>query len=155
MSRLALLVVLPLAFSANAQDKKDTKKEAAPRILYSVPLAVKSGAKQKLALRGKGLAAVREVNVAGAEGATLKVIEAKAVAAPNNHPAERVGDSEVEIELDLPKEAKPGAVKLTAVGAGGDSNAYGLLIGDAQSLAVEKEPNDGFKHAQAINLPAA
>ena len=65
------------------------------------------------------LAAVKEVRVSGADGAAAKVLGAKAAAVPGNYPADKAGDSEVEVELDLPKEAKPGAVKLTAVAAGG------------------------------------
>ena len=47
--------------SATAQDKK----AAAPKVLYAVPLVVKPGEKQKLALRGKNLDAVKDVKVSG------------------------------------------------------------------------------------------
>ena len=154
MSRLGILPILVLAFSASAQEKKE-KKEPPPKLLYSMPLVAKPGAKQKLTLRGKGLAAVKEVKVAGAEGVLVKVLGAKTVGVPNNYPAERIGDSEVEIELELPKDAKPGAVKVTAVGSGGESNAYGLLIRDALTVIEDKEPNDGFNQAQVLSLPIA
>jgi hypothetical protein len=154
MPRIAFLLLLSLAISASAQEKKE-KKEPAPKVLYAMPLVVKPGAKQKLALRGKGLAAVKDVTITGAEGAVVKVLGAKAVAVANNHPAERVGDSEVEIELDLPKDAKPGAVKLTVVGLGGESNAYGLFIRDSLPVNEDKEPNDGFNQAQVLSVPAA
>src|SRR5262245_50587573 len=102
MFRLSLLLVLPLALapSATSQDKKepDKKKDPPPKVLYAVPLVAKPGEKQKLALRGKGLAAVKEVTVTGADGAVAKVGSAKAVAVPGNAPVDRVGDSEVELE---------------------------------------------------------
>src|SRR5688500_12505570 len=105
-------VILVLAASASSQEKQpDKKKDPPPKLLYAVPLVAKPDEKQKLTLRGKSLAGVKEVTVAGAEGAKVKVLGAKAVAVPNNYPAERVGDSEVEIELELPKDAKPGSVK--------------------------------------------
>ena len=107
MPRLAPLLVLALSFSAIAQEKNE-KKDPAPKVLYAVPLVAKPGMSQRLALRGKNLAAVKEVKVAGAAGASVKVLGAKAVAVPNNYPADRVGDSEVEVELDLPKDAKTG-----------------------------------------------
>jgi Bacterial pre-peptidase C-terminal domain len=110
----------------------------------------KPGEKQKLALRGKNLASVKEVK---AEGATLKVLTAKAAAPPNNYPGERIGDSEVEIEIDVPKGAK--AVKLIAVNTGGESNAYELLLRDDTPTASEKEDNGGFATAQPVPVPSS
>ena len=122
-------------------------------MLYAVPLVAKPGEKQKLALRGKNLAAVKEVKVAGSDAAKVKVLGAKAVGVPNNYPGDRVGDSEVEIELELPKDVKPGAVTLTAIGPGGASNAYTLLVRDELPPVAEKEENGGFDTAQVVALP--
>lgn len=83
------------------------------------------------------------------------MLGAKAVAVPNNYPGERVGDSEVELELELPKDAEPGKVKLTAVNSGGDSNAYALLVRDDLPAVAEKEDNGGFDTAQAVSLLCA
>jgi hypothetical protein len=159
MRHLLCLFVVPLAFAAvsSSQDKKqpDKKKEPPPKVLYAVPLVAKPGEKQKLALRGKNLAAVKEVKVTGAEDAKVKVVGAKAVAVPNNYPGERVGDSEVEIELELPRGVKPGEVKLVALNEGGESNAYVLLVRDELPVVAEKEENGGFDTAQVIALPCA
>ncbi|MCI0701041.1 MAG: PPC domain-containing protein [Planctomycetia bacterium] len=158
MSRLLCLLIFPLVFisSLPAQDKKpEPKKEPPPKLLYAVPLVAEPGKKQKLALRGKSLAMVKEVKVSGSEDAKLKFLGAKAVGVPGNYPADRVGDSEVEIELELPKDTKPGAVKLTAVSASGESNAYTLLVRDELPTVAEKEDNGGFDTAQAIPLPCA
>lgn len=136
---------------AHAQDKKDPpKKEVPPKVLYAVPLVAKPGEKQKLVLRGKNLAGVKEVK---AEGATAKVLTARAAGVPNNYPGERIGDSEVEIELDVPK--GPKAVKLTAVNTGGESNAYELLLRDDTPAVSEKEDNGGFATAQPVLVPCA
>jgi hypothetical protein len=155
MSRLLGLLVLPLALApAGSQDKKSAEKDI-PKILYAVPLVAKPGEKQKLALRGKNLAAVTSVTVSGAAGATAKVLSAKAVPVPNNYPGERVGDSEVEVELDLPAGAKPGPVTVAAAGPGGESDAHTLLVRDDLPAVAEKEPNDGFAQAQVIPVPCA
>jgi hypothetical protein len=156
MSRL-LVLLLPFLFApaAASQDKKPPAKKDAPAVLYSVPLVAKPGEKQKLALRGKNLAAVKDVKVAGVAGAKVKVLGGKTVAVPNNYPVERVGDSEVEVELELPKGSKPGAVTLAAVGPGGESNPHTLLVRDAVPAVTEKEPNDGFEQAQAVAVPSA
>src|SRR5262249_994232 len=97
MHRFLCLLVLPLAFASavTSQDKKQPeKKEPPPKVLYSVPLVAKVGEKQKLSLRGKNLAAVKDVKVNGADGAKIKLLSAKAAAVPNNYPGDRVGDSE-------------------------------------------------------------
>ena len=79
---------------------------------------------------------------------TLSASGAKKVSAPNNYPGERVGDSEVEIELDLPKNAT--TLTLTV----GDSE-YKPLVADDTPTVKEKEPNDGFEQAQLIPIPCA
>jgi hypothetical protein len=154
---LCLLALLLALTSASSQEKKqpDKKKDPPPKLLSAMPLVAKLGEKQKLALRGKNLATVKEVTVSGAEGAKIKVLGAKAVAVPNNYPGDRVGDSEVEIELELPKDVKPGAVSLVAIGPGGESNAYPLLLRDELPAVAEKEDNGGFDTAQPIALPSA
>jgi hypothetical protein len=138
-----------------SQDKKQPDKKSLPKVLYAMPLAIKTGEKQQLALRGKGLADVKEIEVIGVKDAKIKVIGGKAVGVPNNYPGERVGDSEVEFELELPKDAKPGDVKLIAIGPGGKSAPYTLLLRDEWPAVAEKEPNDGFEQAQAITVPSA
>jgi hypothetical protein len=153
-----LLLLLALAFvpSAISQDKKQPdKKEPPPKLLYAIPLVAEPGKKQKLALRGKNLATVKDAKVTGADGAKIKVLGAKTVAVPNNYPGDRVGDSEVEIEIELPKDAKPGDVKLVAVNAGGESDAYTLLVRDALPAVTEQEENGGFDTAQKIPFPCA
>jgi hypothetical protein len=116
---------------------------------------VKTEVKQKLALRGKGLSDVKEIEVVGVKDAKVKVLGGKAVAVPNSYPGDRVGDSEVSFELELPKEVKPGEVKLIAVGPGGKSAPYTLLLRDELPAVDEKEPNDGFEQAQTITVPSA
>ncbi len=157
MSRLSMLLILPFAFatSATSQDKKPPEKKDLPKVLYAIPLIAKPGEKQKLTLRGKHLAAVKEVKLIGSDAAKVKFLAAKAAGVPNNYPAERIGDSEVEIELELPKDAKPGEVKLTTIGPAGESNAYTLLIRDDLPVVAEKEPNDGFDQPQPIAVPSA
>jgi hypothetical protein len=150
-----LLAAFPFASPSSSQDKNQPKKDVPPKMLYAVPLVARPGEKQKLALRGKGLATVKEVKVAGVDGAKVKFLGAKAVGVPNNFPVERVGDSEVEVELELPKGVKPGAVTLVAAGPGGESAAYALLVRDELPAVPEKEDNGGFETAQKLTTPCA
>lgn len=149
---LAGILLLLLASPLAAQKKTDPKE--APKILYSVPLVVKPGAKQKLALRGRNLETVKEVKVGGVEGAKVRVLGAKKVPVGNNQPVDRVGDAEVEIELELAKDSTAGAT-LTAIAPKGESQPYTLLIGDETPVVIDKEDNGGFNSAQATPLPAA
>jgi hypothetical protein len=153
---LFAIVAVALAGPAASQDKKEPpKKDPPPKVQYAVPLVARPGEKQKLALRGKNLDAVKEVKVGGADDAKVKVLAAKKVPVPNNFPVERVGDSEVEVELELPKDAKPGEVTLTAVGPGGDSEPYKLLLRDDLPTIMEMEENGGFVGAQPVPVPCA
>ncbi|MFO0797643.1 MAG: hypothetical protein U0804_09195 [Gemmataceae bacterium] len=152
MPRAALLFLLavPVVASAPAaaQKKEPDKKTDAPRVLYAVPLVAAPGTKQKLTLRGKHLDTVKEATAS--DGTAVKVLGAKKAAPPNNYPADRVGDSEVEVELTLPKDVKPG-VTLTA----GGGEPYKLLIPDELAAVAEREPNDGYDAAQPITPPCA
>ena len=148
MARAALLFLLAVPFVASAQPKQPDKKKDAPRVFYAVPLVAAPGAKQKLTLRGKHLDGVKDVTAS--DGATVKVLAARKSAPPNNYPADRTGDTEVELELTLPKDAKPG-VALTVAGA----EPYKLLIPDELPAVAEKEPNDGYDTAQPITPPCA
>lgn len=150
-----LALALALSPVAAAQRKKQSDNSAGPRVLYSVPLVARPGERQKLVLRGRNLAGVKGVKVIGADGAKVKVFGAKGVPVPNNYPAERVGDAEVEVELELPKDAKPGAVKLVAAGDKGESEPYTLLLRDALPAVAEKEENGGFENAQKVATPCA
>jgi hypothetical protein len=145
---LLCLAALPLA----AQDKKPDGKDA-PEALYAVPLAVAPGHDGKLTLRGLRLDAVTEVRSADPNAAVRLSGKPKAVKGPGNYPAGKVGDSEVEIELKLPKDFAAGHVELTAVGPKGESKPYQLAV-DPAAIVAEKEPNDSFAEAQELALPA-
>lgn len=158
MSRLVTLllpVVVVAAAPAQERKKKDGDKKDAPKLLYAVPLVAKPGEKGKLVLRGRGLDAATGVKVSGADGASAKLVGKKKAPPGNNQAANKVGDTEAEVELELPKGAKPGAVKLVAVNPNGGSEPYTLLVRDDTPAVAEKEPNDGFAQAQAVPLPGA
>lgn len=144
---LPLLLLSPFLF---AQDKKPSEKQEPPRVLYPMPLAVAPGAKAKVILRGQRLDAVTDVK---ASAGTVKLVgkTGRKAGVPNNYPAKKLGDTEVEFELELPKDFTGDVVELTAVSPGGSSEPYKLTV--SKGDVAEKEPNDGFKEAQALTLP--
>jgi hypothetical protein len=120
-----------------------------PKVLYSIPLVVEPGKKIKVMLRGAKLEGITEVKHGDAK---LKITgAAKKSAPPNNYPAAKFGDSECEVELDLPKDFAEEEIELIAIAPGGESK-YKLAI--AQGSIREKEPNDSFVQAQEVKLPA-
>ncbi len=156
MRLISCAVLILTLTSATSQDNKQPPKKDAPgKVLYTIPLVARPGEKQKLVLRGKNLDTAKDVKVSGADGAKVKFIAARKAGVPNNYPAERIGDSEVEIELELPKDAKPGEVKLLATSPSGETEPFTLLLRDGFTVVVEKEENAGFDTAQLVTVPCA
>ena len=139
----AVLCCLGLA----AQDKKP---EDAPRVLLSAPLGVSPGTKSKVVLRGLRLDQASEVRI-GEPPIPIAILSKSKVAVPQKQEVNRAGDSQIELEIELPKETKPGELALSIVGPSGTSAAYQLLVDERPSVA-EVEPNDGFDQAQAIAI---
>lgn len=144
---LPLLLLSPLLL---AQDKKPSAKQEPPRVQYPMPLAVAPGTKGKVILRGQKLDTVTEVK---ASAGTVKLIgkTGRKAGVPNNYPAGKLGDTEVEFELELPKDFTGESVELVAVSPGGSSEPHKLTV--AKGDVAEKEPDDGFAQAQQLSLP--
>lgn len=144
-------VALVLASALFAQDKPKPPPKDAPSIRYPVPLTVPPGQKTKVTLRGAKLDGVTVVTAA--DGVTAKVLgKGKKVAVPNGYPADQIGDTEIEVEIDVPKGFAAGHVPLVAVAPGGSSEPHRLTVSSPST--AEKEPNDGFDTAQEVTLPA-
>lgn len=140
--------LLPLALLA--QPKPPVKD--IPVVQYPVPLVVTPAPKVKIVLRGQKLEAVSEVKSADAKVTAKLVGKGKKAGVPNNYPTNKLGDTEVEVELEFAIDHTPESVALTATGPGGASALYKLLV--VAKPVLEKEPNDNFVLAQAIALPA-
>jgi hypothetical protein len=143
---LCSAITLPLA----AQDKKKPADDT-PKVLYAAPLAVHPGFKGKVTLRGLKLDTVTEVTADPT--AKLKLGKPKAAAGPKDYPAAKVGDTELELELELPKDFAGGTLDLVAVGPKGKAEPYKMTV--TGPGVAEKEPNDRFAAAQELTLPVA
>ena len=145
------LVVLLLPIALFAQPKPPAKD--IPVVQYPVPLVLSPAPKVKIVLRGQKLDAVTEVKSADAKVTAKLVGKGKKAGVPNNYPANKLGDTECDVELEFAKDYTPESVALTAVTPAGSSEAYKLIV--VAKPVVEKEPNDSFAQAQAIALPIA
>lgn len=138
------LAILPSA----AQDKKKFAPKIEPRVIFSIPLGASSGKTTKLTLRGSDLDNAKEVKVLDGKG-SAKILNKGKAGVPDKNP-DKVGDTQVEIELKLNDKLSGESVTLVVITANGETKPHAVLIGPA---ILEKEPNDGFRSAQAITLP--
>jgi len=153
MKRSVALLFLTAAVVATAQDKKDGKKSAAPRLTVALPLTVEPGKTVKLTVRGTNLDGVTGVRVStpGAKGKLLGGLKKDTLA--KTLPTDRIGEWSVGVEVELPRETKGDTVTVTLVGPGGESNPVRLAVADDTPRVVEKEPNEGFATAQPVPVP--
>ena len=136
--------------SSSGQDKKN-----APKLTVALPLVVEPGKKTKLVVRGSNLDGVTEVRVHEPKSKATLAGKPKKVGLPKDYSLDRVGDSEVEIELDVSKDAPGRTVSFSVVGPGGESNSAKVAIAEDTPRTAEKEENNGFATAQTIAVPAA
>lgn len=137
--------------SALAQDKP-AAPEKPPRVAMASPLAVMPGNPVKVLVRGWDLEQATEVRSSNPR-VQIKILGKGKATIPNKQDAKQVGDTQLELEVTVPADEAAGETMLTVVGAKLESAAYGLLIGSPLPLLTEMEPNDGFRQAQAVQLP--
>jgi hypothetical protein len=152
--RLALAALLAAAAALPAQDKKPPEKKDAPQVIVAVPLGVPAGKATKVTLRGLKLDAATEVRFKAAK-ATAKVLSKGKATVPNMQEAKRVGDTQIEVEVTLPADVAEGTAELTVLTPAGESAPHRLLVEKTIPVIAEKEPNNGFKQAQAVAVPQA
>jgi len=146
MNRLVLPAFVLFSLSVLlAQDKPKEKPKEQPRALYSVPLVLSQSEKSKVLLRGFKLDTLTEVT---AKEATLKLLNKGKKPGPNNYPAQKLGDSEAELEVQLSKNFQGDTLELLS----NKASFFKLQIDRTPTLS-EKEPNDSFKQAQELTAP--
>lgn len=148
---LVLLTLFPN--SAVAEDKKDDKK-VAPAITCVTPFALTPGTTKSMKIRGQSLADASAAKLTDAAGKTIPAtIKSKGKSdPPKPYEAARAGDAEVQLEITLPADAKPGDLSLTLTTPAGQTKPFTLTVTDTQNTIQEKEPNNGFKAAQELPL---
>lgn len=143
------LTCLLLASPAFAQPKKDAK--TLPRVIVALPLTAKVGATIKISLRGSNLDKVTEASVS-VDAIKIKLLDKNKSTIGDAKYAERLGDTQATLELTIPQDTLQTAVLIELKSADGVAEPHQLLI-DRETPIFEKEPNEGFRQAQAIKLP--
>ncbi len=145
------MIALHLAIAAFALPLSVVAKDVKPpvkvvqRAKYTLPLAVAPGYTGRVTVRGFGLDTATEVT---ADGVAVKVVgKSRKASPPQNVPPELTGDTEIDLELTLPKDFAAPHVALKV----GTADAVKLLV--VRGLVAEREPNDGFATGQLIIPP--
>ena len=125
---------------------------AVPRVRYAVPLAVPAGFAGKLTVRGHKLDAVTAASAAGPGGAVKVAGKGRKAAVPGGVSPAAAGDTEIDLEVSVPKDFGGPAVLLAVTAPGGRSKPFPLPL-DPPGVVAEVEPNDGFAQAQRLTLP--
>jgi len=148
---LLLAMSLPAWGADEKKEKKEEKKPEPPRVLVAMPLAVTPGSTIKGRVRGNNLENATELRFTNASLNASVVIQTKAkVEVPKDADAKKVGDSQMEVEWKFPAGTKPGTNWFTVTSTNGVSEPHPLVLLLADELIEEKEPNGGFKQAQAV-----
>ena len=136
---------------SDAQDKKKPAAKTEPRVIFTIPLGAAPGKVTKLTLRGANLEYAKEVKVVDGLG-SAKILSKGKAAVPDKNP-DKVGDTQIEVELKLESNITGNTVSLVVVTPEGETKAHHLLVDSALPVA-DKEANEGFRTAQPISLPA-
>lgn len=151
---LALAAGLLLFADASGQQKKPKPAASLPRIIVAQPLGVVPGKPTKVTLRGVNFDGITAVQCHAPHGrARLLGPPTKALKpSPQQMPLE-IGDRQMEIEIMLPADFANPTVAVSLVGPAGAGPPHRLLVDDDTPHVAEKEPNNGFRTAQAVPVP--
>ena len=133
--------------------KSEAKKPEPPAIAVVLPLGVEAGSRQKLTLRGLNVTNATAVRLTGLTPTLTAEIKDRGVAAKiDGFDTKRVGDQRVEVELSLPSNTSTGTnIALVVVSPDGESKPFPLFVAAAGQIIGEKEPNNGFREAGALD----
>jgi len=145
-----LTVLFSLSGLLRAEDPP--KPPEPPVIRMAVPLGIQPSSTAKFTIRGQRLEGATEV-VLTAPGAVAKVLESGKAVVPNGQNAARVGDTQVVVEVTTPAHLGRPPLAFIVKTPTGESAPYPMLSTPG-TVEPEKEPNDGFKQAQPLTIPA-
>jgi hypothetical protein len=149
---LAFLLSVP-AFGDEKSEKKEEKKPEPPRVVVTLPLAVSSGATNKIRIRGNNLTNISEIRFTNVLVQAEILITATTKAdVPKEADVKKVGDTQIEVEIHFPPDACSTTNYFIVVTPDGESEPKPLIVMPATNLIDEREPNGGFKQAQEIVL---
>src|SRR5262245_3411771 len=136
-----------------AQEKKKPPTKAEPRVTMVIPLGAAPGKTAKLTVRGLGLDAAKGLRFANPK-VTAKILSKGKAAVPDKNP-DKVGDTQLVAEVTLPPGLPGKPLSFVVLTPTGETKPHTILVETGLPVLAEKEPNDGFRQAQPIPVPAA
>lgn len=129
------------------------EKTVPPVVKGTAPLGIVDGMTVPLLIRGFKLGEITELKFPQLKTSPVFRIKSKG-AAPGVQrvPTEKIGDTQVEVELTLPVDTPPGTTTFIVIGPKGQSEPRKLVVLESTKTVAEKEPNDGFGQAQEVTL---
>ena len=149
--RLVLLPCVLFVFlgSVAAQENKID----GPRITSFAPQRLVPGTKTVLRVLGHKLSGALEVRFAEGSGLVpVPVREKKAAELPKGLEVKDAGDTQFEVALDIPAAFPEGELVLSVATINGITPARAIRVAGGEAALEEKEPNNGFREAQALAL---
>jgi hypothetical protein len=116
----------------------------------TIPLGAAPGTTGKFTIRGLKLDIATDVKFDNGD-VKAKILNKGKAGVPDKNP-EKVGDTQIEVEISLPKDLPGGPLPFVVITPSGEAK-HALLIERDLPIIREKEPNDGFRQAQPITLP--
>ncbi len=146
--RLSLgLAALALLAADPAKPDKD-----GPKVAVAAPLGLPPGKPTKILLRGLKLDEATEVRLHDPKGAAKILRKGKApLENKEKDDLPRYGDTQVEVEVTLSADWAGATVPLSVVTPAGESPQHPLMV-DHDPVIPEKEPNNGFRDAQPVQV---
>lgn len=149
--RLVLLPCVLFVFLGNVA-AQETKIES-PRITSFAPQRLVPGAKTVLRVLGHKLSGALEVRFGEGSGLVpVRVREKKAAELPKGLEAKDAGDTQFEVEVDIPATFPEGDLALSVATINGITPARSIRVVGGEAALEEKEPNNGFREAQALKV---
>ena len=172
-----LLFAAAVLSPARGEDAKLPDNKESLRVLLASSPGVVRGCTNKLVLRGANLA---ETNAAWVDGfprpttrpttnPTTRLATTQAATTPSTQPnvvvrvmskakkdppkpydAVRAGDSQVDLEIEVPAACALSELRLILATPNGQAKSSPLIVLDPVNVIDEKEPNNGFREAQPI-----
>jgi hypothetical protein len=147
---VAALVLAAARPTGTRQDKKAGPKSV-PKVVVVLPLAAAPGSTTKLTIRGLNLDSATEVRFKSDE-VTAKILSKGKANVPDKNP-DKVGDTQIVLEVTLPADLHSDVVEFVIVTPKDESKPHQLIVEGKVPVVAEKEPNDGFKQAMPIKIP--
>ncbi|MEP6956648.1 MAG: PPC domain-containing protein [Chthoniobacterales bacterium] len=145
----AIAVLLATRGAAFTEDKQPE----APRVIAVAPFGVISGEQATLRIRGAKLSNATELRFDDAPaGLSAEIKEKKAAEIPTGLDAQAVGDTQIEVKLNVPADLHVRSVNFRVVTPDGTTAPRELRVLNATDCVEEIEPNGGLREAQPLAL---